>query len=148
MAFVENKFFQKSKSCSSLDQSNCVVATTCQNSTRSLLTSAKLSVGYLVVGITRELDKKPLLYWSSIYYRLLVCTTTIITCPYVYALSSCPITHPHVFSLRPPCFLHVPWHHTLNLCYTYAHYVYIIRNHCPLTSLLTLTPSLDSSQSF
>ena len=33
-----------------------VVATTCQNSTRSMLTSAKLSVGYLVVGITRELD--------------------------------------------------------------------------------------------
>jgi len=39
-----------------------VVATTRQNSTCSLLTSAKLSVGYLVVGITRELDKKPLLY--------------------------------------------------------------------------------------
>ena len=34
-----------------------VVATTCQNGTCSMLTSAKLSVGYLVVGITRELDK-------------------------------------------------------------------------------------------
>ena len=45
----------------------CVVATTHQNGTRSLLTSAKLLVGYLVVGITRELDKEPLLYWSSIY---------------------------------------------------------------------------------
>ena len=43
-----------------------VVATTCQNSTHSMLTSAKLSVGYLVVGITRELDKVPLLYCSSI----------------------------------------------------------------------------------
>jgi len=48
---------------------NCVgvVATTCQNGTRDILTSAKLSVGYLVVGITRELDKKPSLYCSSIY---------------------------------------------------------------------------------
>jgi len=44
-----------------------VVATTRRNSTRSLLTSAKLSVGYLVVGITRELDKEPLLHCSSIY---------------------------------------------------------------------------------
>ena len=34
-----------------------VVATTCRNSTCDMLTSVKLSVGYLVVGITRELDK-------------------------------------------------------------------------------------------
>ena len=39
-----------------------IVATTHHNSTCSMLTSAKLSVGYLVVGITRELDKKPSLY--------------------------------------------------------------------------------------
>jgi len=39
-----------------------VVATTRWNGTCSLLTSAKLSVGYLVMGITRELDKEPLLY--------------------------------------------------------------------------------------
>ena len=39
-----------------------VVATTRRNSTRSMLTSAKLSVGYLIVGITRELNKEPLLY--------------------------------------------------------------------------------------
>ena len=39
-----------------------VVATTRWNSTRDMLTSAKLSVGYLVVGITRELDKEPSLY--------------------------------------------------------------------------------------
>ena len=45
----------------------CVVATTCQNGTYSLLTSAKLLVGYLVVGITRELDKEPMLHCSSIY---------------------------------------------------------------------------------
>ena len=44
-----------------------VVATTRRNGTRSLLTSAKLSVSYLVVGITRELDKEPLLHYSSIY---------------------------------------------------------------------------------
>jgi len=44
-----------------------VVATTRWNGTCSILTSAKLSVGYLVVGITRELDKEPLLHCSSIY---------------------------------------------------------------------------------
>ena len=42
--------------------SDIVVATTRWNSTRSMLTLAKLSVGYLVVGITRELNKEPLLY--------------------------------------------------------------------------------------
>jgi len=49
-----------------------VVATTHQNGTCSLLTSAKLSVGYLVVGITRELDKEPSLHCYPIYisYRL------------------------------------------------------------------------------
>ena len=44
-----------------------VVATTRQNGTRGLLTSAKLTEDYLVVGITRELDKKPSLHCSSIY---------------------------------------------------------------------------------
>ena len=44
-----------------------VVATTRRNSTHSMLTSAKLSVGYLVVGITRELNKEPSLHCSSIY---------------------------------------------------------------------------------
>ena len=39
-----------------------VVATTRWNGTRDMLTSAKLSVGYLVVGITRELNKEPSLY--------------------------------------------------------------------------------------
>jgi len=79
-----------------------------------------------------------LLYLYKLY---VVCATTILTGPYVHASSSCPITHPHVFSSRPPCFLHVPWHHTLNLRCTCAHYVYTMRNPCPLTSLLTLTPS-------
>ena len=45
----------------------CVVATTRRNSTCDMLTSAKLSVGYLVVGITRELDKEPSLHYFSIY---------------------------------------------------------------------------------
>jgi len=76
------------------------------------------------------------------------CYNNVSTCPYVHALFSYSITHPHVFSLRPPCFLHVLWRHTLNLRYTCAHYVYTMRNSCPLTSFLTLTPSLDSSQSF
>jgi len=39
-----------------------VVAITRCNGTHSLLTSAKLSNGYLVVGITRELNKEPSLY--------------------------------------------------------------------------------------
>ena len=76
-----------------------------------------------------------------IYYRFLVHATTIITCPYVHASSSCPITHPHVFSLRPLCFLHVPWRHTLNLHCTYMHHVYTMSNSCLLMSSLTLTPS-------
>ena len=44
-----------------------VVATICRNSTCSMLTSAKLSVGYLVVGITRELIKKLSLHYYLIY---------------------------------------------------------------------------------
>ena len=46
---------------------NIVVATTRQNGTCDMLTSAKLSVGYLVVGIIRELNKKLSLHCSSIY---------------------------------------------------------------------------------
>jgi len=46
---------------------NSVVATTRWNSTCNILTLAKLSVGYLVVGITRESDKELLLHCSSIY---------------------------------------------------------------------------------
>ena len=48
-------------------QMESVVATTCQNGTRSLLTSAKLTEGYLVVGITRELNKEPSLHCYPIY---------------------------------------------------------------------------------
>ena len=45
-----------------------VVATTRWNSTRSLLTLAKLTKGYLVVGIIRELNKEPLLYYPLYIY--------------------------------------------------------------------------------
>jgi len=77
-------------------------------------------------------------------YKLhVVCATTILTNPYVHASFSCSITHPHVFSLRPPCFLHVPWCHTFNFHCTCAYHVYTMRNSCPLTSLLTLTPILS-----
>ena len=116
-------------------------------------------MGYQVKSgeITRELDKKPLLYCSSIY------TTTswsmLQQCVYVYLMSihhastSCLITHPHVFSSRPLYFLHVSWHHTFNLHYTCAHHVYIMRNPCPLTSsnpnsISRLFPILLDSKSF
>ena len=45
-----------------------VVATTRWNGTRSLLTLAKLSVSYLVVRITRELNKEPSLYYPLYIY--------------------------------------------------------------------------------
>jgi len=111
-------------------------------------------MGYQVKsgGIIRELDKEPSLYWSSIY----ITGSWSVLQQYVYLMSihhastSCPITHPHVFSLRPPCFLHMPWRHIFNLCCTCAHHMYTMRNPCPLTSSLTLTLTLylDSSRSF
>jgi len=132
---------------SSCSNSYTVVATTHWNSTHDMLTSAKLSVGYLVVGITRELNKEPSLHCSSIYTT----TSWSMLQQYIYLMSihhastSYSITYPHMFFLRPPCFLHVPWHHTFNLRCTYVHYVYTMRNLCPLTSSLTLTSSRLSS---
>ena len=102
-------------------------------------------MGYQVKsgGITRELNKKPLLHYSSIY--TITSWSVLQQCVYLMSIhhtsTLCPITHPHVFSLRPPCFLHVPWCHTFNLHYTCAYYMYTMRNPCPLTSFLTLTPS-------
>jgi len=119
-----------------------VIATTCQNGTRSLLTSAKLSVGYLVVENYKRTQQGALAALLLYLYKLYVVhATTILTCPYVHASSSCPITHPHVFFLRPPYFLHVLWRHTFNLHCICVHHVYTMRNSCPLTSSLTLTPS-------
>ena len=110
-----------------------VVATTHWNSTCSMLTSTKLLIGYLVVGITRELDKKPSLHCSSIYIN----TRWFVLQQYLLALMSMPL--PHVLLLRPPCHIHVPWRHTLNLHCTCVHHVYTMRNSCPLTSSLILT---------
>ena len=99
---------------------------------------AKLSVGLSSNewGITRELDKEPSLHCSSIYTNYM--WSMLQQCVYLMSIhhpsTSCPITHPHVLSLRPPCFLHVPWRHTFNLCYTCAHHMYTMRNPCPLTS--------------
>jgi len=116
-----------------------VVATTYWNGTHSLLTSAKLSVGYLVVGITRELDKEPSLYCSSIYIN----TRWSVLQQCVYLMSYYPSTMllSHVSLLRPPCHIYISWHHTLNLRCTCVYYMYTMRNSCPLTSSLTLTPS-------
>ena len=60
-----------------------IIATTHQNGTYSMLTSAKLSVGYLVVGITRELDKELLLHCFSIYIN----TMWSVLQQYVYLMS-------------------------------------------------------------
>ena len=69
-------------------------------------------------------------------YKLHVVRATTICLPHVhlpcfYLMS---ITHPHVFSIRLPCFLHVPWRYTFNLRCTCAHHVYTMRNPCPLSS--------------
>ena len=75
-----------------------VVAITRWNGTHSLLTSAKLSVGYLVVGITRELDKEPSLYYPlCIYMAPGLCYNNI-----YLALKSMPL--PHVLLLIHMCF--------------------------------------------
>ena len=74
-----------------------VVATTRQNGTCNMLTSAKLSVGYLVVGITRELDKEPSLYYPLyIYMAPSLCYNNI-----YLALKSMPL--PHVYYSSTIC---------------------------------------------
>jgi len=117
----------------------CVVATTHQNSTCSMLTSAKLTEGYLVVGITRELNKGPLLHCSSIYINTR--WSMLQQCVYLMSYYSSTMLLPHVSLLKLPCRIYVSWCHTLNLHCTCVHHVYTIRNSCPLTSFLTLTPS-------
>jgi len=85
-----------------------VVAITHWNSTRSLLTSAKLSNGLSRSGDYKRTRQGALATLLLYLYKLhVVYATTIFTYSYVHVPSSCPITHPHVFSLRPPCFLHV-----------------------------------------
>ena len=106
--------------------------------------------------ITRKLNKEPSLHCSSIY--ITISWSMLQQCVYLmsihHATTSCSITPPHVFSIRLPCFLHVPWCHTFNLCYTCTHYMYIMRNPCPLTSspnpnsISRLFPILLDSKSF
>ena len=88
------------------------------------------------MGITRELNKEPSLHCSFIYitYKWSVLQQCVYLMSIHHASTSCPITHLHVFSIRLPCFLHVPWCHTFNLRCTCVHHVYTIRNPCPLTS--------------
>jgi len=89
-----------------------------------MLTSAKLSNGLSSSGVYKRTWQGALAVLLLYLYKLhMVCATTIclphVPLPYFY-LS--PITHPHVFSLRPLCFPHVPWHHTFNLRCTCAHH--------------------------
>ena len=53
-----------------------------------------------------------------------------------------PFPHPHVFSLRPSYFLHMPWHHIFNLRHTCVYYVCTMRNPCPL--MLSSNPISNS----
>ena len=85
-----------------------VVATTRRNGTRDMLTSAKLSIGYLVVGITRELDKEPLLHCSSIYINTM--WSMLQQCVYLMSYYSSTMLLPqghHAFTSRLPCHVHV-----------------------------------------
>ena len=103
-----------------------VVATTRHSRTNDLTTSKALNrLSSNEWGITRELDKEPSLHCSSIYitYKWSV----LQQCVYLMSIH-------HVSTLRPSCFLYVPWHHTFNLHCTCAHHVYTMRNPCPLMS--------------
>ena len=65
LQYISTAVMQPSSYLSSIQSSTIgilVVATTHRNSTCGMITSAKLTEGYLVVGITRELDKEPSLY--------------------------------------------------------------------------------------
>jgi len=131
--------------CTTILQVLCVVATTRQNSTCDMLTSAKLSVGYLVMEITRKLDKKPLLHYFSIYIN----TIWFMLQQYLPALMS--MYHPHVLLLI---------HHKATMPYTCALTSYFeslsymcapcVHYEEPLS--LDITPNsnsyLDSSRSF
>ena len=81
----------------------CVVATTRRNGTCSMLTSAKLSVGYLVVGITRELDKELSLHCYLIY----ISYKWFMLQQYIYLMSTpqwlCKTVHSALTSMCPTC---------------------------------------------
>ena len=89
-----------------------VVATTCRNGTYDMLTSAKLSVGYLVVEITRELDKEPSLYCSSIYINTI--WSVLQQCVYLmsyYSSTMLLFQGHHVMSMCPDIILFNLHHH-------------------------------------
>ena len=112
-----------------INRNICVVATTCWNGTCSMLTSVKLTEGYLVVEITRELDKEPLLHCSSIYityrwsilqqyvYLMSYYSSTMLLPQGYYAISIYPDIilfnlHHHVCTMCTPWETHVSWHHS------------------------------------
>ena len=114
-----------------ITHANGVVATTRQNSTCDMLTSAKLLIGYLVVGITRELDKEPSLHCSSIYINTM--WSMLQQCVYLMSYYSSTMLLPQ-------------GHHAMSMCpdiilFNLYHYAYTMRNHCLLTSSLILTSS-------
>ena len=94
-----------------------VVATTCRNSTRSLLTSTKLSVDYLVVEITRELDKEPSLHCSSIYiiYKQSVLQQYVYLMSYYSSTMLLPQGY-HAISMCPNIILFNLHHHACTIC--------------------------------
>ena len=60
-----------------------------RNGTHSMLTSAKLTEGYLVVEIIKELNKELSLHCSSIYINT---TWSVLQQYLVHASTSCPLT--------------------------------------------------------
>ena len=103
-----------------------VVATTCWNGTCSMLTSAKLTEGYLVVGITRELDKKPSLHYSSIYIRWSMLQQCVYLMFYYSSTMLLPQGH-HAMSMCPDiilfnlchhaCTMYTPWETIVPWCH-------------------------------
>ena len=67
--------------------------------------------------------------WSMLWLH--ICYASY---PNVHALSSYSLLIFHVFTLRPACCIHVPWHHilnpTLNLHRPCMYHIYTIRKPC------------------
>jgi len=83
-----------------------VVATTRRNSTRDMLTSAKLSNGLSSSGVYKRTRQGALAVLLLYLYNLqVVRATTILTDPKVHASTSCPITHPCYGTLNTNNFL-------------------------------------------
>ena len=94
-----------------------VVATTYWNGTCDMLTSAKLSVGYLVVWIIRELNKEPSLHCSSIYINTI--WSMLQQCVYLisYYLSTMLLPQGyHTMSICPDIILFNLRHHVCTMC--------------------------------